>query len=217
MSEDDVVGRGLTAHEVAAGQEWDASYTGVEPAPWDIGGPQPAVARLVAEKRLAGPVLDAGCGSGENALLIASLGLPVVGFDVAGTALSLAREKALERGLAAEFVAADALRLGDLGRRFATVLDCGLFHALDDSERARYLAGLASVTEPGGVLYLLCFSDEGVNTGPHPVTRAELTAAFDDAWRVEAVESSAVHTNYHDENGAPAWLATVVRVQPAGR
>ena len=38
-----------------------------------------------------------------------------------------------------------------------------------------YVASLASVTEHGGTLYVLCFSDDGPDTGPHPVTsgRAE--------------------------------------------
>jgi 2-polyprenyl-3-methyl-5-hydroxy-6-metoxy-1,4-benzoquinol methylase len=48
-------------------------------------------------------VLDAGCGTGENALHIASLGLSVLGVDVAETALAIAREKAADRGTQAEF------------------------------------------------------------------------------------------------------------------
>jgi len=34
------------------------------------------------------------------------------------------------------------------------------------------------VTGPGGTLYVLCFSDDGPGTGPHPVSQAELRAAF---------------------------------------
>jgi len=49
------------------------------------------------------------CGTGENALHVASLGLSVLGIDVAETALALARQKAADRGLEVEFVAADAL------------------------------------------------------------------------------------------------------------
>ena len=45
----------------------------------------------------AGAVLDAGCGTGENALYLASLGWPVLGVDVAETALAIAREKARDR------------------------------------------------------------------------------------------------------------------------
>ena len=123
-------------------------------------------------------MLDAGCGTGENALHLASLGWPVLGFDVAETALAFARAKARDRGIEAEFVVADALQLERLGRRFETVLDCGLFHTFDGDERPGYVASLASVTEHGGTLYVLCFSDEGPGTGPHPIIREERRAVF---------------------------------------
>src|SRR4029077_11290782 len=134
-----------TSHERRAGAPWDASYLD-GPAPWDTGRPQPAIRRLADEGAFAGAVLDAGCGTGENALHIASLGLRVVGVDVAGTALSIAREKAADRGVDADFVVADALHLERLDRGFETVLDCGLFHTFDGDERRAYVAGLASVT-----------------------------------------------------------------------
>jgi 2-polyprenyl-3-methyl-5-hydroxy-6-metoxy-1,4-benzoquinol methylase len=74
-------GRHPTSHERKSGLPWDASYHN-GPAPWDIGGPQPAVVRLASEGGFAGAVLDAGCGTGENALHVASLGLSVLGIDV---------------------------------------------------------------------------------------------------------------------------------------
>jgi SAM-dependent methyltransferase len=193
------------------GLPWDASYSD-GPAPWDTGGPQPAVVRVAANGGFRGAVLDAGCGTGENALHVAALGLPVLGVDVAETALATARRNAAERGIEAEFATADALDLARLGRRFDTVLDCGLFHTFDADERPRYAAGLASVTEPGGTVYVLCFSDEGPDTGPHPVAQDDLRAAFDDrAWDVVAVEPERVQTRFSGEDGAPAWLATVTR------
>jgi predicted RNA methylase len=79
------------------GLPWDASYQD-GPAPWDTGQPQPAIVRLAADGGFAGAVLDAGCGTGENALHVASLGRPVLGFDVAETALAIARAKARDRG-----------------------------------------------------------------------------------------------------------------------
>jgi hypothetical protein len=110
-------------------------------------------------------------------------------------------------------VAADAFQLERLDRRFQTVLDCGLFHALDGAERPRYVASLASVTEPDGTSYVLCFSDEGPDTGPHPISRGELTAAFSPShgWKVVDIERDRVQTRLHD-NGAPAWLATIKRI-----
>ncbi|MBB2743069.1 class I SAM-dependent methyltransferase [Microbispora sp. NBRC 16548] len=193
------------------GLPWDASYHD-GPAPWDIGRPQPAIVRLASEGGFAGAVLDAGCGTGDNALHLASLGLPVLGVDVAETALTIAREKAGDRGVQVEFAAADALRLDRLGRRFETVLDCGLFHTFDGDERSGYVRSLASVTEHGGTLYVLCFSDDGPGTGPHPVSREELRAAFDpgDGWNVATIEPDLVRTRFHDD-GAPAWLGTIRR------
>ena len=194
------------------GLPWDASYAD-GPAPWDVGRPQPAVVRVAAAGGFSGAVLDAGCGTGENALHVASQGPRVLGVDVAETALALARGKAADRGIEVEFAAADALHLAGLGRTFDTVLDCGLFHTFAADERPDYVASLASVTEHGGTLYVLCFSDDGPDTGPHPVSREELAAAFDGStgWHVAAVEPDRVETRFHD-GGAPAWLATITRL-----
>lgn len=204
-------GRNPTSHERRAGVPWDASYR-EGPAPWDIGRPQPAVARLASEGAFAGKVLDAVCGTGENALCIASLGLHVLGVDVAGTAVAIARAKAGDRRIDAEFAVADAFALERLGRRFETVLDCGLFHTFDGEERPRYVASLASVAKHDATLYVLCFRNDGPGTGPHPVSAQELRAAFNPGagWNVVSVEPERLQTRFHD-GGAPAWLATVKR------
>lgn len=200
-----------TSHERRSGRSWDASYHD-GPAPWDIGGPQPAVVRITAEGGFTGTVLDAGCGTGDNALHLASVGLSVLGVDVAETAVAMARAKAEDRGIEVEFATADAFELVRLGRTFDSVLDCGLFHTFDADERRRYAASLASVTRHGGTLHVLCFSDDGPDTGPHPVSRDDLRAAFDDCaeWSVIAIQPERLHTRFHD-NGAPAWLATIKR------
>jgi SAM-dependent methyltransferase len=202
--------RAPTSHERQAGQPWDASYLD-GPAPWDLGRPQPAIVRLASEGAFAGAVLDAGCGTGENALLVASLGLPVLGVDVAETALAIARQKAMDRGLDADFVVADALHLDRLGRGFETVLDCGLFHTFDGAERRDYVAGLASVTSRGASLYVLCLSDVGPEIGPHPVREEELRAAFSRGWNVASVGPERIETRFH-AHGAPAWLAKIERI-----
>lgn len=213
-ADDPLGGRQPTSHERMAGQPWDASYHD-RPAPWDIGRPQPAVVRLASRGGFAGSVLDAGCGTGENALHLASLGLRVLGVDVAWTALERAREKAAARGLAVEFAAADALALARLGRDFDTVLDCGLLHGFDADERTAYVASLATVTGPGARLYVLCFSDAGPATGPHPVGREELRATFGAAsgWRLTGLGAERLETRFHD-GGAPAWLVTAERSRP---
>jgi len=213
LGDDPFRGRRQTSHERKSGRPWDASYHD-GPPPWDIGQPQPAVVRLASEGAFAGAVLDAGCGTGENSLHVTSLGLSVLGVDVAETALAIAREKAHARGVDAEFTSADAFQLERLGRMFQTVLDCGLFHTFDDAdERTRYAASLAGVTQHDGTLYVLCFSDAGPNPGPHPISQEELRAMFNpsNGWDVASIEPEQLQTRFHDK-GAPAWLATIKRI-----
>jgi SAM-dependent methyltransferase len=216
LADDPFRDRHPTSHERLTGLPWDASYDASYhngPAPWDIGQPQPAIVRLASAGGFAGAVLDAGCGTGENALHVGSLGLPVLGVDVAETALAISREKAKDRGIEVEFAAADAFQLERLGRKFKTVLDCGLFHTFDGGERPGYVASLASVTERDGTLYVLCFSDDGPNTGPHPISQKELRTAFNpsNGWKVAVIEPDRIQTRFHYD-GAPAWLATIKRL-----
>ena len=212
LADDPFSGRQPTSHERMTGLPWDASYQD-GPAPWDIGRPQPAIVRLASAGGFAGAVLDAGCGTGENSLLVASLGLSVLGVDVAETALTIAREKASQRGIEIEFTVADAFQLNRLGRMFETVLDCGLFHTFDADERPAYVASLASVTTHNGTLYVLCFSDDGPDIGPHPISEKQLRAAFNpsNGWNVADLSPDRIHTRFH-VHGAPAWFATIKRI-----
>jgi SAM-dependent methyltransferase len=195
---------------MTAASRWDSAYRG-EPPPWEIGRPQPFVTRIAADGGFRGDVLDAGCGTGENALYLASLGLELFGVDWSALAVERARAKAAERGVPAEFEVGDALDLAAFGRSFDSALDCGLFHTFEDPERARYVGSLASVLRPGAVLHLLCFSDrEPWGGGPRRVSREELRAAFAGGWTITSIEPERFAMRIHDD-GALAWHATIER------
>jgi SAM-dependent methyltransferase len=193
-----------------ARQRFDALYE--RQAPWDVPQPQPAIVARFAAGEIRGAVLDAGCGTGENALFLAAQGLDVWGLDVALAAIGQARAKATARGLpASRFLVHDALRLEELGLTFDTVVDSGLLHALDDLERALYVASLGRVLRPGGLCHVLCFSDgEAEGWGPRRIGRAELRAAFAPGWRVRRVVAARFLSRMY-ARGARAWLATVAR------
>src|SRR5450755_3165237 len=197
--------------------EWDASYTADAPAPWDIGRPQATFVLLADEGRLTGRLLDAGCGTGENALLAAGRGADVTGIDVAPTAIARARAKASERGLTARFEVADALGLGRLSLSLSlsldTVIDSGVFHVFGDDDRARYVASLAAVLRPAGACYLMCFSDRQPGTwGPRRVRADELRAAFSDGWAIESITADTFEINPMDgTTQVQAWLAAIRR------
>jgi SAM-dependent methyltransferase len=197
------------------GGSWDNAYIHNQ-APWDIGRPQPAIQHLADNGGLIEPVLDSGCGSGEHALLAASMGLAAKGVDVSQEAIERARAKARQRGLPAEFIVGDVLALGEIDRLdapFQTVMDVGCFHTFANADRPLYAASLASVVAPGGVLHLLCFSEDTPGTeGPRRVTQGEITNTFSRDWLVESIEPDVFAVSNLWSGVQPsAWLARIVR------
>jgi SAM-dependent methyltransferase len=185
-------------------------------APWDIGRPQKPF--IAVADRVVSPVLDAGCGTGDTALFFAARGHQVTGIDFLEEPIRRARLKAAERSLTVEFLVKDALTLSEWGKRFASVIDSGLFHVFSDHDRRRYVHALGQVIEPGGRLFLICFSDEEPGTvGPRRVPRQELYDAFADGWEVESVEPIRLEVNPEftgitfSEGGPKAWFAIIRR------
>ena len=179
--------------------------------PWDIGRPQPGFRALAEDGSLHGRVLDAGCGTGEHALLAASLGFDTTGIDGAPRAIEKANEKARERGIDVRFVVGDVLDLASFGERWDTVLDCGVFHVFDDDDRPVYVESLAAVIPTGGRYFMLCFSDQQPGAaGPRRVSQDEIRASFADGWRVDSIEASVIETNWQDRS-AKSWLASITR------
>ena len=190
---------------------FDNAYRDGGTPTWDIGRPQNALVRLAGGGLIAGSVLDAGCGTGENALHLAGLGHPVLGVDFAAAAIGRAAAKAAGRDLPVEFRVADALDLAAIGQTFDTVLDVGLFHTFGDAERPRYAASLAAALRPGGRAFLLCWSDRNsFGRGPRRVSRREIRETFREGWRVEAIDPEWLDTRLPDGR-IHAWLARIAR------
>ncbi len=203
-----------TPAPVPTRETFASMYTGK--APWDIGRPQAVF--IQAADEVHGSILDAGCGTGENALFFAAKGHPVLGIDFLDFPLQAARQKARERGLAVEFLQCDALTLDTFDRQFDSVIDSGLFHVFSDPDRVRYVAGLARVTRLDSKLFIACFSDEEPGTqGPRRVSQSELRAAFAAGWTIESIrpvrfETRPDFTEMTFTTGGPkAWFAVVRR------
>jgi cyclopropane fatty-acyl-phospholipid synthase-like methyltransferase len=195
-------------------ETFESMYAGKPP--WDIGRPQRVLIEVA--DLVTGTILDAGCGTGENALFFAEKGHPVLGIDFLEQPIQEARRKAEERGLDAEFIQRDALSLSTLERRFDGVIDSGLFHVFSDEDRARYVAGLSHMTRAGGRLFLLWFSGEEPGThGPRRVSKRELREAFAIGWIIEEIrpERFEIRPDLKDiafsEGGPKAWFSVIRR------
>jgi len=103
------------------------------------------------------------------------------------------------------------LELAELGERFDTVLDSGLFHVLEDSGRPAFVEGLRAVIPPGGRYFMLCFSDQQPGFfGPRRISQDEIRATFGDGWRVDSIEPAMVD-NAVQRGAARCWLAAITR------
>jgi ubiquinone/menaquinone biosynthesis C-methylase UbiE len=197
-------------------EHFESAYAAT--APWDIPGPQPAFVALEEAGEIQGSVLDAGCGTGEHAMYLATKGHEVRGIDFVPVAIDRAKAKAKERGLNVHFQQANALELETLGRQFDAVIDSGLFHIFNDDDRPIYVVGLAKVLRPEGRFHMMCFSDREPGTdGPRRVTQQEIHNAFRDGWSVQEIRESKFETVKYpggpqfSPGGPKAWLATIVR------
>jgi len=181
--------------------------------PWQIDRPQPEVIRLIEQGKFESPVLDLGCGTGDNTIELARHGLVVKGLDAVPEALERARKKTEQAGLkqSPEFILGDALCLAESGLKARTVLDCALFHTFSDEERGEYIRGLEAVVSQGGRLHILSFSElETRQPGPRRLSLSEITGSFGKGWRVE----DSVRCRYWDRvrpDGAHAWRVSFVR------
>jgi cyclopropane fatty-acyl-phospholipid synthase-like methyltransferase len=181
---------------------WDGTYRDRSPST------SPEVSGVIRD-----PVLDVGCGTGENALLLSDRGHDVLGVDIVPRAIEHARAKAKQRGSSASFEVWDALDLPSLGKRFSTIIDSGVFHVFSDADRAAFVTSLAAVLEAGGTYYMLCFSDRQPGKyGPRRITQSEINEAFSPAsgWSVEEIREARFDI-LNPPQGAAAWFATITR------
>jgi SAM-dependent methyltransferase len=193
------------------------------PAPWAIGRPQRAIAELAARDFFEGPVLDIGCGTGENAILLAQRGLEVVGVDLVPKAIELADANAAGSA-AAKAMAGEApmrhmpkfhvgsaldLRACTGGRTFRTLLDCAVLHVFSDADRERYRESVTAVAEPGARIVVLVFSEHETRPGgPRRMSVRDIERTLGARWSLVRVHPTRYEHISHD-GGARSWLAVL--------
>ena len=193
----------LAAEAISAGEPtawFDRLYTegasGAVSMPWDRSEPQPVLRDWALEAKPSGEgrrAVVVGCGLGADAEFLASLGFSTVAFDVAPTAVEVARERHPDSGV--DFRVADLLDLpAAWAGTFDLVVEIFTIQALPDPPRADAVSAVRRLVAPGGTLLVVAFrtDDEADATSgpPFALSRDRLQSFVADGF--EAVEIAAV-------------------------
>jgi cyclopropane fatty-acyl-phospholipid synthase-like methyltransferase len=173
--------------------DWEKLYReqDVETMPWYYPGLDPDFAGALECYGIAGgSALDLGSGPGTQAIALAKRGFRVTATDLSGPAVRKASITALERGVEVDFRRDDILD-STLGTAFDLVIDRGVFHVFPPKHRHDYVARVYELVNPGGYLFLKCFSHrETREEGPYRLSPDELRSSFGGSFEVLAIKET---------------------------
>jgi SAM-dependent methyltransferase len=158
--------------------DWEGRYVAKD-MPWEKGEGSPGLVDFLAGhadfKR--GSVAVPGCGTGHDVRTWASAGFNANGFDIAPTALALAREKTGLAGLNATFEQRNFLQ-EDPPQPFDWLFEHTLFCAIDPARRDEYVRAVARWLKPGGQFLAVFYMIPDTDGPPFGTDRAEIIARF---------------------------------------
>ncbi len=139
----------------------------LEEIPWNIETPPKALVDLIESGKVKPcKAIDLGCGAGNYAIYLASIGFDVTGVDISPTAIKIAKENAKEKGVKSNFLVADVL--GDLHEvkgTFDFAYDWELLHHIFPEERKNYVKNVHRMLNPKGKYLSICFNEKDLQFG----------------------------------------------------
>ncbi len=155
--------------------DWETAYREGTP-PWDAGRPHAELAHVLDEYRLnPKTVLEVGCGTGADAIVLARRRFEVTAVDCSPIAIERARLRAEQSDAVLRFVLDDVFTFARSAGQFDLVYDAGLYHSVRHTNLEQYLDMLWRVTRPGSYYFCLAGAPaEEVEEGPGQVTEDEM-------------------------------------------
>lgn len=188
-------------------ERWDQPYLGERRPGWDTGLTAEDLQQAVEQGHIKPcRVIDLGCGSGTNAVYLASQGFDVTAIDVAPTALAIGQAKAEEAGVRVRWLLADVLNLPDLGT-FDLIFDRGCYHNVRYVDAARFVESVRQLTHPGSrALIVSCNRDGPPGVREHTM-RDDFSEGFEFVW----LKPSEIQTGADADRRHPSWSLMLKR------
>jgi SAM-dependent methyltransferase len=186
-----------------------AGAQGTATVPWADFAPNPCLVSALAALPGGGRALVVGCGLGDDAEHVASLGFTTVAFDVSPSAIVAARGRFPRSTV--EYVTADLLSPPPpWAGAFDLVVEVFTLQVLTGAARRTAVVQLARLVAPGGRLLVIARArDEHEDPGelPWPLTRAEV-----ESFHEHGLAKQSIVDFVDDEDRGPvrrwrAWFA----------
>jgi SAM-dependent methyltransferase len=187
-------------------ERWDAPYRGERLPGWDVGRPCSHLVKAVEDTTFKpGRAIVLGCGSGTNAIYLASKGFEVTGVDVSPTALAIAAEKAHKADVEVTWMVADVSALPKL-QPYDLIFDRGCYHHICQYDSPGYVETLRRLSHAGTRAMILAGSPADGNRGGPPrikeeTIRKDFSTLFDFEW----LRNIQFDSRNPDARGPSAW------------
>ena len=157
---------------------WEDRYQAND-MPWEKGEASPGLVDFLAAhpELKRGTVCVPGCGTGHDVRAWAGAGFDTFGYDIAPSAVALARERTEKAGLNAVIEQRDFLKDEPL-RRFDWLFEHTLFCAINPSERDAYVKAVLRWLKPDGEYLAVNYLIPDEDGPPFGTTREELMKRF---------------------------------------
>ncbi len=158
--------------------DWETRYV-TKDTPWEKGEPSPGLIDfLAAHPELPRTTVAVpGCGMGHDVRAWAGVGFSACGFDLAPTAVRVAREKTEAAGLKAAFEQRDFLTQ-DPPAPFDWVFEHTLFCAIDPKRRDDYVQAAIRWLKPAGQFLAVFYMIPDTDGPPFGTNREEIMSRF---------------------------------------
>ena len=189
---------------------WEKRYQN-DSLPFDSDPPDDWIVSLAKQNKITGNVLDAGCGTGRNALYLAGLGFGVLGIDVIPEAIERAKIKAAQANSFAVFEAADICTYNDHVNYFDTIIDIGCFHSLPKDDHYSYVQALDRLGNHSAIIYLRAFSDADPRCDVPGISEDRIRTVFESfGWNINKLDHARVDLQFM-VGKTYAWFAELKR------